>query len=160
MVFTVPQELRPLIYFIQKSLYDLMYDAASQMLLNLSESKFGVIPGFSLILHTWSQSLMFHPHLHCILAGGGLSLNQTHFKSFKKKYFLPIGMLSVVYKAKFMEGLKKLYHNDELVFPNDLSSLNNPAEFQSLVDSLYKKNWVVYSKRVFKNANHVINYPG
>ena len=160
LVFTVPQELRPLIYFNQKYLYDLMYDATSKTLLDLSKSKFGVIPGFSLILHTWSQSLMFHPHLHCILAGGGLSLDQTHFKSFKKKYFLPIGMLSVVYKAKFMEGLKKLYYNDELVFPNELMSLKNPKNFKQFVDSLYKKDWVVYSKQVFKSANHVINYLG
>jgi hypothetical protein len=85
LVFTLPSELRSLVYFNQKSLYGLMYNATSKTLLDLSKSQFGVIPGFSLILHTWSQTLMFHPHLHCILAGGGLSLDKTHFKSFKKK---------------------------------------------------------------------------
>ncbi len=107
-----------------------MYHGVSKTLLDLCKSKFRVTPGFSLILHTWSQTLMFHPHLHCILAGGGLSIDHTYFKSFKKKYFLPIGMLSNVYKAKFMEELKKLYYNDELVFPNNLASLKNPLIFQ------------------------------
>ena len=160
LVFTLPSELRSLVYFNQKSLYGLMYNATSKTLLDLSKSQFGVIPGFSLILHTWSQTLMFHPHLHCILAGGGLSLDQSHFKSFKKKYFLPIKMLSRVYKAKFLEKLKYLYENDELVFPNDLKQLEQPNIFQIFIDALFKKDWVVFSKRVFKSAQHVIRYLG
>jgi hypothetical protein len=160
LVFTLPSELRSLVYFNQKSLYGLMYNATSKTLLDLSKSQFGVIPGFSLILHTWSQTLMFHPHLHCILAGGGLSLDQSHFKSFKKKYFLPIKMLSRVYKAKFLEKLKYLYENDELVFPNDLKQLEQPNIFQIFIDELFKKDWVVFSKRVFQSAQHVIRYLG
>jgi hypothetical protein len=160
LVFTLPSELRALVYFNQKSLYDLMYKATSKTLLDLSKSQFGVIPGFSLILHTWSQTLMFHPHLHCILAGGGLSLDQSHFKSFKKKYFLPVKMLSRVYKAKFLEKLKYLYDNDKLMLPNDLQVLEQPKIFQTFVDELFKKDWVVFSKRVFKSAQHVIRYLG
>lgn len=103
---------------------------------------------------------MFHPHLHCILAGGGLSLDQNHFKSFKKNYFLPVKMLSSVYRAKFLEKLKYLYENDKLVFPNDLEELEEPHVFQTFIDGLFKKDWVVYSKRVFKSAQHVIRYLG
>jgi len=94
-----------------------MYHAASKPILDLSRCQLDVIPGFSLILHTWSQTLIFHPHLHCILVGGAISLDQKQFKSFKKKYFLPIKMLSHVYRAKLVEDMKSLYHNGELVFP-------------------------------------------
>jgi hypothetical protein len=87
-VFTVPNTLRSIIYFNQKVLYDLLYDSVSKTILDLSKNELGVIPGFSLILHTWSQTLMFHPHLHCVLAGGGLSKDLSYFKSFKKKFCL------------------------------------------------------------------------
>lgn len=160
LVFTLPQELRSLVYFNQKSLYNLMYQASSRTLLDLCESKFSITPGFSLILHTWSQTLMFHPHLHCILAGGGLSSDQSHFRFFKKKYFLPAKMLSAVYKAKLLDGLKALYLKDELFFPKGLLSLKDLKTFQLFIDVLYKKDWVVYSKPVFKSASHVINYLG
>lgn len=160
LVFTVPSELRSIIYFNQSKLYNLMYHATSKTILDLSKNQLDTIPGFSLILHTWSQTLIFHPHLHCILAGGGLSLDQTQFRSFKKKYFLPIKMLSHVYKAKFLEGLKLLYNSGELVFPNNIKSLEQPKVFQELIDNLFSKDWVVYSKRVFKSAKHVINYLG
>ena len=160
LVFTLPQELRSLVYFNQQALYNLMYQSTSKTLLDLSKSQFSIIPGFSLILHTWSQNLIFHPHLHCILPGGGLSLDQKQFKPFKKKFFLPVKMLSRVYRAKFMEGLKSLYCKGELVFPSNLKPLEESKAFQSFVDDLFKKDWVVFSKRVFKNANHVIKYLG
>jgi len=158
LVFTIPSELRAIAYFNQKRFYNLMYHAASKTILDLSKSQLDVIPGFSLILHTWSQTLIFHPHLHCILVGGGISLDQKQFKSFKKKYFLPIKMLSRVYRAKLMEGMKSLYNNDELVFPNNIRPLEEPEAFQDLVNDLFNKDWVVYSKRVFKSAKHVIKY--
>lgn len=86
-----------------------MYDAASKTLIDLSMTKLGVIPGFTLVLHTWTQTLMFHPHLHCSMVGGGLSNVHSHFKSFKKKFFLHVKVLSAVFKGKFLEGLKNLY---------------------------------------------------
>ncbi len=160
LVFTVPSELRAIAYFNQKKFYNLMYHAASRTILDLSKNQLDVVPGFSLILHTWSQTLIFHPHLHCILAGGGISLYQNQFKSFKKKFFLPIKMLSRVYRAKLLEGLKLLYNNGDLDFPNNIKPLEDPEEFQVLIDNLFNKDWVVYSKRVFKSAKHVINYLG
>lgn len=158
LVFTVPDALRTLIYFNQKLLYNLMYNAASKTLIDLSKDKLGVTPGFSLVLHTWSQTLMFHPHLHCIFVGGGLSKDQTHFRSFKKKFFIHVKVLSAVFKGKFLEGLKQLYLSG--VFPNasQTSHLSSPDAFKSFLDSLYKKDWIVFSKATFKCANHVIKY--
>lgn len=160
LVFTVPDSLRMLIYFNQKILFNLLFDATSKTILELSKDKLGVTPGFSLILHTWSQTLMFHPHLHCILVGGGLSKNHSYFKSFKKKFFLHVKVLSSVFKGKFLEGLKALYKENLLKLPHDLNHLSSPYSFQSFVDALYAKDWVVFSKPVFKCADHVIQYLG
>jgi len=160
LVFTVPDSLRELIYFNQKLLYNLMYDAASKTLIDLSKDTLGVIPGFSLVLHTWSQTLMFHPHIHCIFVGGGLSKDYSHFKSFKKKFFIHVKILSAVFKGKFLEGLKKLYSSGEFKPASQTSPLSSSDTFQSFLDSLYDKDWIVFSKSVFKCADHVIKYLG
>ncbi len=158
LVFTVPDDLRPLIYTNQKLLFNLMYDAVSKSILELSKKKLGIVPGFSLLLHTWGQNLMFHPHIHCILVGGGLSLDHSHFRNFKKKFFIHVKVLSKVFRGKFMEGLKKLIQKDKLNL-QDAFADNNYA-FQNFIDNLYGKNWVVFSKSVFKSANHVLKYLG
>ncbi len=160
LVFTVPDSVRQLIFLNQKLLYQLMYDAASKTLIDLSKEKVGAIPGFTLVLHTWTQTLMFHPHLHCIIVGGGLSNDDSHFKSFKKKFFLHVKVLSAVFKGKFLEGLKKLYSSGDLYLPDNGNSPLDPDTFQSFLDSLYAKDWIVFSKAVFKCADHVIKYLG
>jgi hypothetical protein len=103
---------------------------------------------------------MFHPHIHCILVGGGLSLNQSHFKSFKKNFFLHVKVLSAVFKGKFMEALKSLYHKGELVFPSDLALLDDQVNFKTFIDEQYKKDWIVYSKPAYKSPTHIIKYLG
>ncbi len=155
LVFTLPDTLNPLIFYNQKELYDLMYQTASSTLLELSAEKHGVTPGFSLVLHTWGQNLNYHPHLHCILAGGGLSLDQTHFKSFKKKFSIHVKVLSAVFKGKFLEKLKKLLVGDTLAQPDGYWD-----SLTSFLDDLCSKDWVVFSKPVFKYANHVLKYLG
>ena len=160
LVFTIPSELRSLTYFNQEILYNLLYDATSKTILDLSHNQLSTIPGFSLILHTWSQTLTYHPHLHCILAGGGLSFDQTRFKSFKKKFFLPVKMISKVFKAKYLEGLKLVYEDKKLKVPNELTYLTQQEAFKNFVNELYTKDWVVYCKKAFKSAIHVINYLG
>mgnify|MGYP002477323884 FL=1 len=153
LVFTLPDTLNSFIYFNQKELYSLMYQAASKTLLELSANKFSVTPGFTLVLHTWGQNLGYHPHLHCILAGGGLSLDQTHFKTFKKKFFIHIKILSALFKGKFLHGFKELLTPGSLYSPNNLQNT-----LTSFLDDLYSKDWVVFSKPVFKCAAHVIKY--
>lgn len=160
LVFTVPDPLRQLIYCNQKLLYNLMYEATSKTITQLSKDKLGITPGFSLILHTWSQTLMFHPHLHCILAGGGLSPDHSYFKPYKKKFFLHVRILSAVFKGKFLEGLKSLIAAGDLKLPGGLEILKDPDSLTSFLDNLYSKDWVVFSKSVFKCADHVIKYLG
>ena len=141
LVFTVPDTLNPLIYYNQNQLYNLMYQAASKTLLQLSATNLGVIPGFSLVLHTWGQNLNYHPHLHCILAGGGLSLDHSHFKSFKKKFFIHVKVLSALFKGKLLHGLKELLAQNALSLPSDCQ-----GSLTSFLDELYAKDWVVFSK--------------
>lgn len=155
LIFTLPDILNPLIYFNQNTLYTLMYQAASETILQLTTDKYRATPGFSLILHTWGQTLNYHPHLHCILAGGGLSVNKNRFIFFKKKFFIHVKILSALFKGKFMDKLKSLIKNEELKIPTIYKD-----ELQSIIDQLYSKDWVVYSKPVFKCAEHVIKYLG
>lgn len=103
---------------------------------------------------------MFHPHIHCIIVGGGLSNDHSHFLSFKKKFFIHVKVLSAVFKGKFLEGLKKLYSSGDFPTSFEKSKLNSSDTFQSFLDSLYDKDWVVFSKSVFKCAHHVIKYLG
>ena len=160
LVFTLPDSLRLPVLFNQQPLFDLFYQAASRTLLKLAAQKSGVIPGFSLILHTWSQTLAFHPHLHCILAGGGLSSDGQHFQLFKKKFFIHVKVLSAVFKGIFLEGFKQLFASGLLKFPFDDGRLLHPDAFSSFLDGLYAIDWVVFSKPVFKCADHVLKYLG
>jgi hypothetical protein len=100
------------------------------------------------------------PHIHCIFVGGGLSKDHSHFKSFKKKFFIHVKILSAVFKGKFLEGLKKLYLSGEFEPASQTSTLSSSDTFQSFLDSLYDKDWIVFSKSVFKCADHVIKYLG
>lgn len=160
LVFTMPHELNDLIYYNQKLLYPLMYHAVSRTITQLSIKNLKTVPGFSLLLHTWGQTLSFHPHLHCILPGGGLSLDHTHFKSFKKKYFISVKVLSRVFRSKFLEELKAYYALDLLKFFGNARKLSTPMIFQNFLNQLYQKDWVVYAKPVFKCADHVLKYLG
>lgn len=160
LVFTLPDDLRPLIYCNQRRLYNLMYSAVSDTIKELSAERLGTVPGFSLLLHTWGQTLCFHPHIHCILAGGGLSLDHSHFRSFKKKFFIHVNVLSQRFRKKFMDGLKVLYEENQLYFYGDCKTLRNSYCFKDFVNNLFKKDWVVFSKSVFKSATHVLRYLG
>ncbi len=86
------------------------------------------------------------PHIHCIFVGGGLSIDHTHFKSFKKKFFIQVKILSAVFKGKFLEGLKKLYSSGEFEPASQTSPLSSSDTFQSFLDSLYDKDWIVFIK--------------
>lgn len=101
LVFTIPDDLRLIVFTNQKTLYNLMYETVSKTIIKLSNEKLNVNPGFSLLLHTWGQNLMFHPHLHCILPGGGLSFDNRYFKTFKKKFFIHVKVLAKVFRTKF-----------------------------------------------------------
>ncbi len=160
-VFTMPQELHGLIYHNQHLLYDLMYKAVSATLLELSldPKHLGAQPGFFCILHTWGQDLHYHPHIHTVVMAGGLTeLNK--WKSSSKKFFIPVKVLSKMFRGKYLHYLKQYYHEQLLTFHGDLEQLQKPQKFQELLDECYKKNWYSYSKGALAGPMAVIEYLG
>ena len=158
-VFTLPSELNPLVLANPAALYNLLFKAASRTILTLSkDQKFlGAQAGFTAVLHSWGRNIQFHPHLHCIVAGGGLSMDKTKFIRSRESFFLPVKVMSKVFRGKFLDELKNILNRNQLVVPEQLSS---PYERQALVDKLYSTDWVVYCKKPFKEAYNVIRYLG
>jgi hypothetical protein len=159
-VFTVPEELNSLILFNQKELYSVFFKSVSETLLELGSDKkyLRADIGFTALLHTWGQNLMNHPHIHCIIPGGGLSLDKSKWIKSKKKFFIPVKVLSRKFRGKFLYYVNELYLKNKLKFPSNISELGSRDVFSQLKDSLYKKEWIVYSKPPFGGAEHVLQY--
>jgi hypothetical protein len=160
-VFTVPEELNPIIYANKKLLYSLLYQASADTLMELGKDKkyLNASIGFMSILHTWGQALNFHPHIHSIVLGGGLT-KDLQFKTVKDQFLFPIRVVSRLFRGKFMDALKKLYTSGRLIFSGSSLQFQHPAEFQKLVDLLYSKEWIPHIKETFKGAKNVIEYLG
>lgn len=160
-VFTLPEELNPLIYGNQKVLYDLLYRCSSETILELSadEKYLNSKVGFLSVLHTWGSSMNFHPHLHLVVLGGGLD-KDGHWKTKGDKFFLPVKVISKVFRGKYLSGMKELYKGKELFFHGTCEKYKNYYQFQNLLDDCYAKEWVPYSKKTFQNAYAVIEYLG
>ena len=159
-VFTIPDDLNLIMLNNQKEMYDILFKAASQTIIALSEEKFKAKTGLMAILHTWGQNLSYHPHLHCVVPGGGLSEDKQNWVHSKKKYLMPVKIISAVFKGKFLELLKKARKNNNLKFPGEISNLRNRKQFQNLLDRLYCKNWIVFSKKPFGGPEKVLKYLG
>lgn len=157
-VFTIPDSLNEIVLFNQKSLYSLLFKASSETLLELSKDKkfLGANIGFSSILHTWGQNLSFHPHVHCIVTGGGLDDIGKNFIKSKSNFFIPVKVLSSLFRGKFLFYLKELFQDNALTFPDHI--LDCDTYFYDLIDSLYSKDWVVFCKPSFDNPNAVLKY--
>lgn len=161
-VFTIPKELNDLTLINKKEIYSLLFKSTSETLYELSKDKkyLGAEIGYISILHTWGQNLMYHPHIHGIVTGGGLSKDRQKWKSVKGDFFIPVKGLSEMFKGKFLDYLKELNKNKKLKFTGKIKSLSLKSEFQKQIDNLYRKDWVVYCKKPFKNAENVIEYLG
>lgn len=160
-VFTVPNELKMLIYQNQELLFKLLYRAVSGTLLELSGSNeyLGAQIGFTSVLHTWGQGLVFHPHIHTIVLAGGLT-NENKWRCSSKKFFIPVKVMGKKFRGKFLDNLKKFYAEKQLNFYGMLKELENPESFQSLINTCYSKSWYTYSKRPFSGPLAVIEYLG
>jgi hypothetical protein len=161
-VFTIPAALNPLALRNQKIVYDILFRAASETLQELAaDPKYlGAIIGIIAVLHTWGQNLMDHPHIHCLVPGGGLSPSGLRWINSSKKFFIPVKVLSRKFRGKFLAFLKEAMVNEKLIFPGQIAYLNDPANFNALIDCLYQSEWVVYSKKPFASAGHVLRYLG
>jgi len=160
-VFTIPSELNHLALLNQRVLYDLLFRSASETLTQLTQDQkhLGATVGVIGILHTWGQNLMDHPHLHCIVTGGGLSSDGTWIPC-RRGFFLPVRVISALFRGKFLDLLKDSFKKDDLVFPDSLSHLKDPGDFETFRKNLYHKNWVVYCKPPFDGPKGVLQYLG
>ena len=162
LVFTLPAGLRPLALRNQKVVYRLLFQAASETLLQLAKDRkyLGAEIGFIVLLHTWSQTLIDHPHLHCIVTGGGLSLDGQQWISSRRGFFIPFKVLSSLFRGKFLDHLKKVYEGGKLKFPGKIEALKGAPAFKKFLTDLYQQEWVVYCKPSLKRAEQVMEYLG
>jgi hypothetical protein len=156
-VFTLPEQLNSLVLVNPKLIFTLLFDSASQTLLEIAADPkhLGARIGFIAVLHTWSQTLQLHPHLHCIVPGGGLSPDRQSWVASRLNFFLSVHVLGRLFRGKFLAGLKALYESGLLILPE---SLGGPKAFQTLLDLLYEKSWVVYSQPPFGSPETVLGY--
>jgi hypothetical protein len=159
-VFTIPDTLNPLALRNQRILYDILFQSASEALKELARDKNyrGAQIGFICILHTWGQNLMDHPHIHCIVTGGGLSPDGMKWFYSREKFFLPVKVLSRLFRGKFLYHLKKNYEKGKLAFPGTIAHLRDKHCFLTLVNTLFSKEWIVYVKPPFNTVQTVFQY--
>jgi hypothetical protein len=157
-VFTLPHELNGLIRQNQRALFSLLFSAASETLLAFGENRFGVQVGVTAILHTWGQTLCEHYHLHCLVAGGGLSADGQQWVGTPPHFLFPVRALSKVFCGKFCHGLKELQQAGKLEFHGQMEALNQEKAFQGLLRQATRQKWVVYAKRPFAGPKQVLAY--
>lgn len=160
-VFTLPHELNPLLYCNQKLLYNLLHKCCAETLLELSRDKkyLGATPGIIQILHTWSQELHYHVHMHCIISGGGLTADRKIKKS-QKNFFIPVKVLRDKFKGKYLANLDVLHKSEKLVFSSSCERLRNSYEWSEFRNSLYEKDWCPFIKETFNGFGNAIEYLG
>jgi len=157
-VFTLPHSLNALIAQNRRALHDLLFECASATLLEFGQNKFKTRLGVTAVLHTWSQTLLDHHHLHCIVSGGGLSADGSQWRGVRSGYLFPIQALSKVFQAKYRDGLQRLFNEGKLEFHGQLAGLAKVSAFQRLKREVLRKEWVVYVKRPFAGPEQVLRY--
>lgn len=159
LVFTLPHELNELCYTNKRLMYELLFRASSETLLTVSKKNLGLSVGFFGVLHSWNQELRYHPHLHYLVPGGGIdSSGVWQALPNAAKFFLPVRILSRVFRGKFIAHLKEAYSQRKLFFGNKQSHLNNPQDFEHLISRSASYDWVVYAKRPFATPEVVVKY--
>jgi hypothetical protein len=161
-VFTLPRHLAPLALQNKKLVYDLLFRTSAETLLEIARDPqhLGAEIGFFSVLHTWSQKLELHPHVHCVVSACGLSADRTRWIKPRYDFFLPVEVLGRVFRGKFHEALKRASHDGKLSFHGDLKRLAQPKTFAAWLRPLFRKDWVVYAKRPFGGPEYVLRYLG
>ena len=157
-VFTLPHGLNPIIRQNRAVMYNLLLGAASQTLLEFGRNNLGVQLGLTLVLHTWSQTLIDHYHVHCIVTGGGMALDGLDWKTTGERFLFPVIPLATVFQGKFCAGLQRLFTSGKLQFHNDLSKLSETRAFQAEIRKATSKSWNVYAKPPFAGPKQVLQY--
>ena len=161
-VFTLPGRLSPLVLQNKKIIYDLLFRTSAETLLEVARNPehLGAEIGFFSVLHTWSQKLTAHPHVHCVVPAGGLEPDHTRWIRSRDNYFLPKEVLAELFRGKFVDALKEAFRNGQLHFYGDLKLLAQPEIFAAWLRPLHRQDWVVYLKRPFGGPAYVVQYLG
>jgi len=161
-VFTLPHELHSLVLQNEAELYSLLFRAVADTLLEVAANPehLGAEIGFFGILHTWGQNLLFHPHIHCVIPSGGLSPDHSHWIRPRYPFFLPVKVLSKVFRGKFVDGLKRLQRQSRLTFAGSIERMSEPKCFAAFLRTLFRQDWVVYAKPAFGGPEQVLRYLG
>lgn len=156
-VFTIPSEIYKIALQNQEKMYKILFKASAETLQMLARDKkyLGAEIGFFSILHTWGQNLMYHPHVHLVVTGGGLT-EKNKWKEKEENFFIPVKVMSRVFRGKILDYMRK----EKMEFYGINKDLDNPVSYENLIQSLYNKEWIVYCKEPFKNAECVIQYLG
>jgi hypothetical protein len=159
-VFTLPAEVAQLAFYNKADVYGLLFSAASQTLMTIARDKkhLGADIGATMVLHTWGSSMTHHPHVHCIVPGGGISHDKGHWQSCKKGFFLPVKVLSRLFRRLFVEGLRRLYDEGRLQCFGKIAELVTPALFDKWCYVQQTREWVVYAKKPFAGPEAVLAY--
>ena len=162
-VFTLPHALLPLVYRNSARLYTWLFQTSAATLRDVAANPnhLGAEIGVLSILHTWGQTLVRHPHVHCVVPAGGLS--PDHQRWIQPKYagfVLPVKILSRVFRGKFVAALRRAYKRQELDFSGATEHLGDPAQWRRFVDTLFATDWIVYAKPAFGGASAVLRYLG
>jgi len=159
-VFTLPHELSWLALQNKKVVYDLLFRASAASLLEVAQDPqhLGAEIGFLSVLHTWGQNLQAHPHIHCVIPAGGLSLDHQHWVHPRYAFLLPVKVLGRVFRGKFVARLKRAFRKGKILFPGSLKAISDEKAFNAFLRPLFRKDWVVYAKPPFGGPQHVLHY--
>ena len=161
-VFTVPEPIAAIAFYNKAVVYDILFRATSRTLLTIAgdPKRLGVELGFFAVLHSWGQNLHFHPHLHCVVPGGGLSPQRDQWINGRRRFLLPVKVLSALFRRLFLEELHQAHAAGKLEFFGDLAELADPSRFAHYLAPLAKSKWVVYAKPPFGGPRKVLEYLG
>ena len=160
LVFTMPEPLARLALVNKRVVYDLLFQAAADTLLQVASNpkRLGGAIGGLMVLHTWGQRLQHHPHVHCVVPMGGLAPDGTRWIHARPRFFLPIAVLRTLFRGKLVAGLRDAFRHGRLHLPGRLAPLNTAVAFSAFLRSLYRQTWVVYAKPPFGSPAHVLHY--
>ena len=161
-VFTVPAEIEVIAFQNQTVVYDILFRAASETLRTIAADPkhLGAEIGFLALLHTWGQNLMHHPHVHCLVPGGGIAPDGKSWIACRPGFFLPVRVLSRMFRGLFLHYLEKAFTAGELRFFSAYHPLHEPAAFRRYLTPIHHTEWVVYAKRPFAGPAQVLDYVG
>ncbi len=159
-VFTVPAPIADIAYQNKRAVYDLLMRASAETTLTIAADPkhLGARIGITSVLHTWGSAMPHHPHVHMIVPGGGLSADGSEWIPCRPNFFLPVRVLSRLFRRRFLEGLAKLHRNGRLAFFGDHAGLADRAAFDAFLEPLRRIDWVVYAKEPFAGPEAVLAY--